>query len=123
MIAEALKKVKAMVKALKAENEKLKSQNNSFIEYYNHLEATTKLFERRLMRRRPWPLAPEMRLIQQPHCLPKSWTRPRKQVMSFAWPYLIWGRMLMAFPVKMLLLWTSRNGACRLAVRLPMTLA
>uniref|UniRef100_A0A0E0ML72 Uncharacterized protein n=1 Tax=Oryza punctata TaxID=4537 RepID=A0A0E0ML72_ORYPU len=44
VIVEALKKVKTEAKALKIENEKLKSNNNSLVEYYNHAEEMTKAF-------------------------------------------------------------------------------
>uniref|UniRef100_A0A0E0LZ22 Uncharacterized protein n=1 Tax=Oryza punctata TaxID=4537 RepID=A0A0E0LZ22_ORYPU len=42
VITEALKKAKAEAKALKSENEILKAQADSLVDYYNHLEVMTK---------------------------------------------------------------------------------
>uniref|UniRef100_A0A0E0KN93 Uncharacterized protein n=1 Tax=Oryza punctata TaxID=4537 RepID=A0A0E0KN93_ORYPU len=42
VVTVALKKAKAEIKALKVENEKFKTQNDSLVDYYNHSEAKTK---------------------------------------------------------------------------------
>lgn len=42
VVAEALKKAKAENKALKAKSDRLKTQNESVVEYYNHLRVEDK---------------------------------------------------------------------------------